>query len=423
MRVISANNYYYLRGGSERVFFGDMHALESEGVEVIPFSAIDPANDQTPHARNFVRAVDVQAKGAVGKLRAAVEAVYCRRTAQAFDRLLQETAPDVVHCHNIYGRLTTSILNAAARRRIPVVLTAHDYKLVCPAYLMLRDQKPCDACIDGGYYRCATNRCHKGSLASSAVYAAEAYFTRFARQYGKVSAFLCPSQFMTKLFRRAGLPADRVFYHPNSIDAGAYSPNFEPGEYALYVGRLSAEKGIATLLQAIASTGIPLRIAGDGPMGPALQQLAQQNPATPIVFEGTCRDERLRKLYQNAAFIVVPSEWYENAPMTVLEAFAYGKPVIASAIGGLPEMVIDGETGYLFPYGDREYLEATLRHLWSDRAGQRRMGQNARRKVESDYSQSSRLRSLIEHYNRVCHAGAHASGLQRAPSLHRSENC
>lgn len=404
MRVIAANNYYYLRGGCERVFFGDMRALASKGIEVIPFSAVDAKNLETPYSAYFAQGADVQASRPIEKLKAAVDAVYCKRTVTSFARLMKDTSPDIVHCHNIYGRLSTSLLSAAGRSGIPVVLTVHDYKLACPSYLMLRNGKTCQACIDGSYYRCALYRCHKQSLPTSAVYAMEAYFTRFARQYDNVAAFLCPSRFMLQVLQRAGLPANRLFHHPNAIDVNACEPNWGPGEYALYVGRLSHEKGIATLLQAILPAQIPLRIAGDGPMAPMLREMVARNPTAYIVFEGACGDARLQKLYRNAAFVVVPSEWYENAPMTVMEAFAYGKPVIGSEIGGIPEFVRDGETGYLFPAGDRARLEMLLQRLWADRTAQRLMGQNARRLVETQYSQESRVHSLMEHYKRVCSA-------------------
>ena len=405
MRVIAANNYYYLRGGSERVFFSDMQALRDRGIEVVPFSAADPANDRGPYTSCFPRGVDTQTARPLSRMRAALEAIYCRRTANAFAELVKRTAPHLVHCHNIYGRLTTSLLNVADRLRVPVVLTVHDYKLICPSYLMLRGGQPCDACVDGGYYRCLVHRCHKASLASSAVYAAEAYFTRFARQYAKISAFLCPSGFMAGLLKRAGFPPDRVIHHPNCVDPNAYAPSFQPGEYVLYAGRLSAEKGVVTLLQAILSARIPIRIAGGGPMAGALRDWIAQHPAANVVLEGHCDGERLRQLYQNAAFVVVPSEWYENAPMSVIEAFAYGKAVIASSIGGLPELVIDGETGYLFPCGDQAHLEVSLCRLWSNRNAQQRMGQNARRLVETQYSQSRRMDSLIGYYDRICRAG------------------
>jgi glycosyltransferase involved in cell wall biosynthesis len=400
MRVLIANNYFYLRGGSERVMFNDMQALADAGIDVVPFSAADPANAPSEYSKHFTRGVDIHATNPFRQIQAAREAIDCERTATDFAALIDETQPDIVHFHNIYGRLTTSILSVVRRRRLPAVLTVHDYKLVCPSYLMLRDGKPCTACVDGGFYRCAVHRCHKHSLATSAVNTAEAYFARVADRYGAISTFLCPSRFMEILLMRFGVDVNRVMYHPNAVDPSAYAPRYQ-GEYVLYAGRLSCEKGLPTLLHAIAGANIPLRIAGTGPMEEAVRAIVAKGGES-IVLEGHCDGARLRNLYQNAAFVVVPSEWYENAPMTVLEAFAYGKPVVATRIGGIPELVTDGGTGYLVDCHAPDQLHTAICNLWRDRDAQRRMGSRARALVETNLSQATRTESLINIYERLC---------------------
>lgn len=396
MRVLIANNYFYLRGGCERVMFNDIRALEQAGIEVVPFSAQDSANAPTGYSRYFTRGVDIHATNPLRQIQAAREAIDCNRTAQDFAKLLDDTQPDIVHFHNIYGRLTTSILSVARSRAIPAVLTVHDYKLVCPSYLMLRDGKPCDACLDGGFYRCALHRCHKKNLATSAVNAAEAYFARCADRYGAISTFLCPSRFIEMLLMRSGVDVNRVVYHPNAVDPGAYVPQFR-GAYVLYAGRLSHEKGLPTLLRALAGTDVPLRIAGTGPMEQTVRGLIAAGSHT-IALEGYCDGSRLENLYRNAAFVVVPSEWYENAPMTILEAFAYGKPVVATRIGGIPELVSDTETGYLADPCAPEQLRAAILKLWRDPDAQQRMGMAARVLVETKLSQATRTESLISIY-------------------------
>lgn len=236
MKVVIANNYFYLRGGSERVLFTDAAALDERAIEVIPFSVQDPKNIATSYSRYFADAVDLRPTSLWKRAQTAVELVYSRRNGEAFSRLLEDTRPDVVHCHNIYGRLTTSILAAAARRKTPVVLTVHDYKLVCPAYLMLRHGRPCSACVDGRYYRCIVHRCHKDSAAASAVYVADAYVSGFAKTYDAVSAFLCPSRFVETLLLKAGIPPERVVYHPNSVIVRDYEACYGRTGYVLYAG-------------------------------------------------------------------------------------------------------------------------------------------------------------------------------------------
>ncbi|HVW08119.1 MAG TPA: glycosyltransferase [Bryobacteraceae bacterium] len=398
MKILLANNYFYMRGGAERVMFNDLQALRSSGVEVVEFSAADPANLPADYEADFARGVDVHATTPLRRLRAAREAIHCSRTAAAFARLLDKAQPDIVHFHNIYGRLTTSILPVAEERGIPSVLTVHDYKVVCPAYLMLRNGKPCTACLDGRYSRCAIHRCHKGNLAASAVYAIEAWHARKAGHYDAVGAFLCPSRFIANLLLRSGIDESRVIYHPNSIDPDAYEPCHE-GDYALFTGRLSHEKGIATLLEAIKGTRIPLRIAGTGPLLKSLEEQVANDGIQNITFEGHCTGDRLTALYRNAAFVVVPSEWYENAPMVILEAFAYGKPVIAARIGGIPEMIDEGQTGRLFMPGNALDLRYALANLWNRPDETRRMGENARSVMEIRFSSNKRIRSLMNIYD------------------------
>jgi glycosyltransferase involved in cell wall biosynthesis len=420
MKVLVANNYYYLRGGCERVMFNDMQALTDRGIEVIPFSAIDPNNVPSEHSGDFAQGVNIRATNPFRQLEAAGEAIHCRRTAKAFGAVLDKQQPDVVHCHNIYGRLTTSILPELKRRNIPAVLTVHDYKVVCPSYLMLRDGKPCTACLDGGYYRCATYRCHKNNAAASMVYAAEAYYARASDSYGAISAFLCPSQFIADLLVRSGIDSKRVIFHANSVDPELYKPHYD-GEYVLSVGRLSHEKGLPTLVKAMMGTGIPLRVAGSGPMEQELRALVATDKESKIVFEGHCDGERLASLYRNAAFVVVPSEWYENAPMSILESYGYGKAVVASRIGGIPELVTDGVSGQLFQWGDQEQLQTAVCDLWKDKQAQRRMGRQARRLVETTYSQDHRTNSLLDIYSGLCGAsGAGVSDFAHAVAVGRN---
>jgi glycosyltransferase involved in cell wall biosynthesis len=399
MRVLVANNYYYLRGGCERVMFNDIDALSALGVEVIPFSAADPANIETPYSSFFAPGADIRATSPLRRAEAAVDAIHCTRTADAFARVLDKSKPDVVHCHNIYGRLSTSILGVLKQRRIPAVLTVHDYKVVCPSYLMLKKGKPCSACIDGGYYRCAINRCHKGQIAASIVYAIEAYYARHTGNYGAISAFLCPSLFIADLLKQSGIEENRVLYHPNCVEAGAYAPRYE-GEYILSVCRLSHEKGLPTLLQAVLGTNLPVRIAGTGPMEASLREMAEKDGG-PIVFEGHCSGAKLAELYRNAAFVVVPSEWYENAPMSILESFAYGKPVVGTRIGGIPELITEGEHGYLADPESPDQLRAVIQRLWHDKEAQRSMGRNARRLVETKFTQDKRTTSLLSIYENL----------------------
>ncbi len=401
MRIVLANNYYYLRGGSERVLYDDRDALIAVGHEVDAFAPRDERNDPAASADYFPTVADPTKAGAAGAFKAAGNVIYSRTVGRAFATFLDEFRPDLIHCHNIYGRLTTAVLDEARRRGIPVVLTVHDLKLVCPAYLGLRQGKPCMLCKDGGYWRCLRYKCHKQSASASFVYMIEAYFNRSLGKYDAVARFLCPSRFMQGALIDAGIQVERAVYLPNALESGRYAPCFEPGDYVLYAGRISAEKGILTLLEAIERTKIPLRIAGTGPLDAQVHfRIAERQ--LPVRMEGYCGGERLADLYRRAAFVVVPSECYENASMSALEAFAYGKPVLASRIGGNPELVTEGESGGLFSPGDVDELASAASSLWANRADLARMGEQARSLVEQKFAQDTKLTNMLEIYRGVC---------------------
>lgn len=401
MKIALVNNYYYLRGGSERVLFGDQQALIEAGHEVSVFAARQPENLDAPTSNYFPVVMDREVTGPWNKLRAAAEVVYSPSVGRAFGRFLDDYSPDLIHCHNIYGTLTTAVLDQAEKRGIPSVLTTHDLKLVCPAYLGLRQGQPCLRCADGNYARCVRWKCHKDSFATSLVYAAESYSNRLQGKYDPVKRLLCPSNFLRSALLKSGVAPERAVYHPNALPARDYEPSFTPGNYILYVGRLSAEKGLHTLLEASAQMALPLRIAGTGPLEETLkEQIARQR--LPVTMEGYQSGAALQQLYRNAAFTVVPSEWYENASMAVLESLAYGKPVLASNIGGNPELVVEGETGSLFPSGNAKELADAARRLSSNPAELERMGRHARSVIEDRFSQQRRLDDLVAVYNQMC---------------------
>jgi glycosyltransferase involved in cell wall biosynthesis len=400
MKIALANNYYYVLGGSERVLFSDQEALEAAGHEVRPFAPKDERNNAASSADFFPQVTDYWAARGTGQLKAAIDLVYSPAMGHAFGRFLDDFHPDVVHCHNIYGRLTTAILDEAKRRRIPVVMTVHDQKLVCPAYLGLRQGKPCQLCQDGGYWRCLRWKCHKQSRAASLVYTVESYFNRFAGKYDSVSRFLCPSLFMQNALIASGIAEERTAYHPNALPLRHYDPLFEPGEYVLYVGRLSEEKGIWTMLTAFERANVPLRIAGTGPLEVELRNRIHERGLS-VQVEGYCTGKRLAELYRHSAFTVVPSECYENAPMSILESFAYGKPVLAANIGGNLELVSDGVTGRLFASGNVGELASMASAMWADRDELRNMGERARNLMEQRFNQKQRLSALLDIYANV----------------------
>lgn len=401
MKLIFANNYYYLRGGSERVFFDEMEILREKGHQVVPFSRHFEKNYSTDYGIHFAPSFEYDNAPLFKKFPAAFKLIYSRECADSFCKLLNNFRPEIVHAHNIYGRLTSSIIDAAKKRRVPVVLTLHDYKLICPSYLMLSNGKPCEKCIGGKFYNCLIARCHKGSLTASAVYTFEAYLNALFRKHDWITYLICPSEFIQRRYAEAGIPEKKLVHIPYPIKTGNFEPNFTAGNYVLFAGRLSGEKGVLTLLKAVKSSDILVKIVGDGPMRIKYETFAKDNEINNVDFSGYKTGSKLKAIFRNAAFLVCPSEWYENLPMTIMEAFAYGKPVIGSNIGGVPEMITDEETGLLFRAGNHRELREKIQYLLSNPSLITRMGKAARKRVEEEYKAELHYQKLMEVYKKA----------------------
>jgi glycosyltransferase involved in cell wall biosynthesis len=279
-------------------------------------------------------------------------------------------------------------------------MTLHDLKIACPAYNMLAPDGICERCRGGKLHNVLTNRCIKGSAALSAVVMAEAIVHRLLGSYRNcVSRFAVPSRFYIQKLTEWGTPAELFSHVPNFVDAGRYHPNYRPGDAFVFFGRLSREKGVATLIRAAAEAGVRLVIAGTGPQLPELQDVAARTRAN-VEFLGYLAGDALHQVVKEARAVVLPSEWYENAPMSVLEAYALGKPVLGARIGGIPELIVENETGSTFESGDVASLAAALRRVANtpdeDIAA---MGRRARGWVESEFTAELYRERLLAIYH------------------------
>ena len=354
MRVVLANKFLHAKGGAERAVLDVGAELERRGHAVSYFGMDDPHNVPRGDQVTVVRARDYR-RGGLQAWRDAASMVWSAEAHRKFSALLRRVRPDIVHCHNIYHQLTPSILDAARRERVPVVMTAHDYKLACPRYDMLRHGRPCDACVDDGPTACWRYRCVDGSWARSLWLAAESTWHRLRGSYDAVHTVIVPSRFLLQVLLRAGLPASRLRRVPNFAPALSALPAPAPADTQrfVYSGRLSAEKGIETLVAA--ATALErgtLVVCGDGPSRSRVEAAAARAPAGRIELRGHLDAAGVAAALRDAAFAVVPSEWFENAPFAALEAMAQGRGVIASRIGGLPELITDGDNGRLVTMGD-----------------------------------------------------------------------
>ncbi|NEV62212.1 glycosyltransferase family 4 protein [Thiorhodococcus minor] len=407
MKILIANKFFFRNGGSEAVMLDERHFLQSLGVEVIDFAMRDARNLPSAYSEDFVDNQSYEAaRGARDKLTAALKLVHSPEAVRRLGRLIDRTQPDLVHCHNIYHQLTPSIIGAAKRRGIPVVLTLHDYKPVCPVYTRLQGGEVCSACVEGSPWNVLRNRCADGSLGKSALLLAEAWTQRLLGSYEKLDKLIAPSAFMRDSVTQRRFSGARVEVIYNGVDCDAIAQSEQDDGYALYLGRLSSEKGVETLLSAhdrIADS-VELRIAGTGPLEKALHGAYPK-----AKYLGYLAGAALEDSIRRASVIVVPSEWLENCPMSILEAMAFGKPVIASEIGGIPELVANGETGLLFPAKDEAALREHLLTLMRNPDLRSRYGAAARRRTEARFSLKQHNQALLKLYRDVLEGAVPAS--------------
>ena len=403
MKVLHVNKFHYRKGGSEAVYFDTAHMLEKRGHQSLFFSMEHAENVPCEQSRYFMPFVDLNATRGVGKqLKTAVRILYSFDAKKRLAALLDEHKVDVAHLHNIHHQISPSILHELKRRNIPVVMTLHDYKMVCPSYSLLAHGLLCAACTGGTFYHAIQKRCVKGSLAKSALAAAEMYLHHSMLDiYGLVNVFIAPSLFLKQTLANMGFKK-QIVHLPNFIDLAQFAHYSEERSISrrfVYFGRLSAEKGLATLLKAVA--GLPqakLDVIGDGPLRAELEQWTKKHCAERVCFYGHLRGDELWSRIRKAIAVIVPSEWYENNPLTVIEAFALCVPVIGARIGGIPELVRNGETGLTFEAGNVEALTAKLRYAADNTIGMRQMGVQAQTFVQNDLSAEQHYEKLMRIY-------------------------
>lgn len=401
MRILHVNKFLYRRGGAEAYLFDLATLQERAGHEVAYFGMAHPENPAWPYARHFPSFVELEPPppGLTARARTAGRMIYSTASRDGMRRMLREFRPDVVHLHNIYHQLSPSVLGPIRGAGVPAVMTLHDYKLACPSYLMLDHGRVCEACVTGSLLNPVRHRCKDGSLAASALLAAESAIHRAARAYAGVRTFICPSRFCAGVMARAGVFPDRLRVLGNFVDSAGIAPKDRPGGGLVYVGRLSHEKGVDTLLDAVGLlTSATLDVVGTGPELETLRVQARRLAPGRVRFHGQVPKPVVLDLLRGNAVAVLPSRCNENQPMAVLEAFACGVPVVATGLGGLPELVAAGRFGEVVPSGRPAALAGALRRLLDAPATAFRMGRDARAYVEREHAPEGHLRAIDRIY-------------------------
>ncbi len=379
VRVLLAHNFYQQAGGEDAVVENERALLASHGHEVRLCCVSNDGID-----------------GAWRTLQVAWRAPYSHEGRERVERAIADFAPHLVHVHNFFPLLTPSVYDACRQARVPVVQTLHNYRAICAAALLMRNGRPCQDCVGGSSYPAVLHRCYRNSrLGSLAVARMVDVHRRRGTWRTKVDRFIALTEFAKGKFVEAGFPAQRISVKPNFVaERRGNAAGGGARRGALFVGRLSPEKGIDTLLEAWRSLDVPLRVIGDGPLLEGLRNAALPN----VSSLGRMAPDAVAAEMERAQFLVLPSLCYENFPLTIAEAFCRGLPVIASRLGALEEIVEEGVTGLHFAPGEAGGLAAKVRWAAEHPEEMRRMGLSARRVYERRYSAEVNYRLLSAIY-------------------------
>ncbi len=381
MKVLMVNKFLFPNGGSETYIFEIGKQLQKMGHQVQYFGMEHKGRIVGNHAQCYTSDMDFR-KGGPGKLLYPFKIIYSREAGRKIRKVLEDFNPDVVHLNNFNFQLTPSIIYEIKKwerqqgRKTPIVFTAHDYQWVCPNHMMMIPDggKLCFMCKGGKFGNCAKNRCIHGSRIKSLLGTVEGTLYHRLKTYGKVDVIICPSNFMKEKLATNPLLAEKLVTLYNFLDKGGEVEFSQKRKYVLYFGRYTEEKGVRTLLAVCRKLKeIPFVFAGGGPLKEEIAGCEN------IKELGFLQGEELKKVIAEACFAVFPSQWYENCPFSVMEAQKYGTPLVASNIGGVPELLKDRVTGELFEPGNEKELLEKIKKLWEDEALCRKYSDNCRK--------------------------------------------
>lgn len=415
MKIITASKFYYHRAGLESYLFKISNSLKQNGHEVIPFSTKYSKNIKTPFDDFFTDYIELGGNEDINfldKLKALSRIFYNFDAADKFRKLIDYTNPDLVWGFGVHRHLSPSIFIEAKKRSIPVIHRLSDYALICPdSRLTKGDDSTCDLlCPLKGYHNAIINQCvrqssvndssKKPSVAASTIGALELFFHNKLGLYkNNVDKFIAPSLFLKNVMIKSGMPEEKIVHIPIFIDPTLYTPNYNDKNYLVYFGRLSREKGLPLLLNAMSKLkNYKLIIVGDGPQRDYLEKIKEEKNLFNVVFTGLQHGDELNKIVANSRFVVVPSIWYDNSPNVIFEANAMGKPVLGANIGGIPEYINENIDGCLYKYNDEAELVEKIDFLMTQTDLCKEMGKEANKKINEHYNPEihySKIQNLI----------------------------
>ncbi len=385
MKILMVHNFYQQAGGEDVVFAAEKDLLRQHGHEVIEFTA---HNDQVEQ---------------MDKLKLATNTLWSREYKQKLTALIAQTRPDIAHFHNTFMVISPAAYYACREAGIPIIQTLHNYRLFCLNATFYRDNHVCEDCL-GKFFPLpgVIHACYRDSKVVSGVVASMLTTHRALGTWTRViDRYIALTEFARDKFVEAGLPAEKLCVKPNFLkdDPGLGQ---HQGRYMIFVGRLTAEKGIMTLLEAWKNNpDIPLKIVGDGPLMEEVRAFVAAHQLTSVEIMGRQKREDTLALIQNAYALLFPSQWYEGMPMTIIEAFACGTPVIGSELGSVAAVIADGRNGLRFEPGNPLDLAEKARALWTKDQLAADLGQAARNDYEHYYTAENNYTQLLQIYTDV----------------------
>lgn len=405
MKILLVNYRYFISGGPEKYMFNIKKMLEDQGHEVIPFSVHSNKNVQTEYSKYFVEPIGSRDATYFEECKKTPRviwqmlsrSIYSLEVEKAIRKEIAEEKPDLVYILHFVNKLSPSVIRGAKKMGKPVVLRLSDYFLLCPRFDFMYEKKPCEECLKKGYRTCIQRRCVKGSLFASLVRVLSMKIHALLDVYRDVDAFITPSEFLKNKLVENGFDREKIYCIPTFTTSKSRVGEPIVGDYGLYFGRITEEKGVESVVCAFEE--LPqhhVKIVGDDTTEEAkrLKQYVQEKNLTNIEFTGFKSGVELEELIKGSRYTLIPSVWYDNLPNTALESFQYSKPVIASNIGSLPELVLDGVNGYLFEAGNAGDLRDKILRLCDDEQV-KNMGAESRLRLEKKFAPKDHYDALM----------------------------
>lgn len=402
MKILQINKYPYIKGGADVSFFNTIELLKQHDHEVYTLTINESSSLLKTNYAYFVDYSEIRTSSFLRKLGSIRTFFYNKSAAKEIEKIIKKSRPDIVQIHLLFNGISVSILPILKKYKIPVIYTVHDTRLLCPSSSIWLKGKLCENCYKRGFANCFIHKCYQNSCINSFMVMLEMIYKDFFFSYFK---YIDKYLFVSNKYKQLHEDNRKYFLGKGIVLYNFYpklnlvKPNNMKGNYLFFYGRITEEKGILTLVHLMAKfKNVTLKIAGTGPLLEKLKKDASNN----IEFLGFISGTELSCAIEHSSFVIVPSEGYENNPLTIIEAYSYGKPVIGANIGGIPEIINEGKTGYIFNSGDKKSLENVIKKaLMNTEAQYKVLSQNSREFAETNFSPDNYYTKLISIYKQT----------------------